>query len=174
MFWPLLPATTGRLFGYLSPDRGLNVWFLGWEAHALVHGHNPLFSPAIFAPAGVNLLENTSAPFLGVILAPVTLLLGPVASANLLMVTAMPLSATAAFVVLRKWQVWRPAAALGGLMYGFSPYMVGQSLGHLTLVFVPLPPLIAFVRIHPATKGIASRARCRSRHLAQRPVPHLA
>ena len=59
------------------------------------------------------------------------------------MVLAMPSSATAAFVVLRKWQVWGPAAALGGLVYGFSPFMVGQSLAHLGLCFVPLPPFIA-------------------------------
>ena len=54
----------------------------------------------------------------------------------------MPISATAAFVVLRKWQVWWPAAALGGLIYGFSPYMVGQGLGHVEMMFVPLPPFI--------------------------------
>ena len=28
-------------------------------------------------------------------------------------------------------------------MYGFSPYMVGQGLGHIELLFVPLPPFIA-------------------------------
>jgi peptidoglycan/LPS O-acetylase OafA/YrhL len=55
----------------------------------------------------------------------------------------MPVSATAAFVVLRRWQVWSPAAALGGLLYGFSPYMVGQSRDHIELIFVPLPPFIA-------------------------------
>ena len=59
------------------------------------------------------------------------------------MVLAMPISATAAFAVLRKWQVWGAAAALGGLVYGFSPFMVGQSTAHLELIFVPLPPFIA-------------------------------
>ena len=54
----------------------------------------------------------------------------------------MPLSATCAYSVLRRWRVWAPAAALGGMGYGFSPYMVSQALGHLDLLFVPLPPLI--------------------------------
>ncbi len=143
-FWPVLPTSSGRLFGRSTPDPGLTVWFLGWAAHALVHGQNLFFSHAIFVPKGVNLTQNTSVPLLGILVAPITLLFGPVASANLLMVLAMPLSATAAFVVLRKWHVWGSASALGGLMYGFSPYMVGQSLGHLSLVFVPLPPFIAF------------------------------
>ena len=90
-------------------------------------------------------MQNTSVPLLGIVVTPITLVFGPVSSANFLMVLAMPVSATAAFVVLRKWGVWALAAALGGLMYGFSPYMVGQSLGHLSLVFLPLPPFIALV-----------------------------
>ncbi len=57
----------------------------------------------------------------------------------------MPASATAAFVVLRKWRVWAPAAALGGLIYGFSPYAIGHNLGHVVLVFLPLPPFIVYV-----------------------------
>jgi hypothetical protein len=118
------------------------VWFLDWVPHALAHGLNPFFSNAMLVPAGVNLAQNTASPLLGLIAAPVDLLFSPVVSANLLMVLAMPVSATAAFVVLRKWQVWVPAAAIGGLIYGFSPYMVGQSLDHVELIFVPLPPLI--------------------------------
>ena len=141
-FWPVLPGSSHRLFGTGS-DSILAMWFLAWVPHALAHGLNPFFSHAIFAPKGVNLAQNTESPFLGLITTPFALFLGPVARANLLMVLAMPVSATAAFVVLRKWQVWGPAAALGGLIYGFSPYAMGENLGHLVLVFVPLPPLIA-------------------------------
>jgi hypothetical protein len=128
------------------------VWFLGWVAHALAHDQNPFLSKAILLPGGVNLAENTSMPLLGALFAPITLLFGPVVSANLLMVLAMPMSASAAFMVLRKWEVWRPAAALAGLIYGFSPYMVGESLGHLSLVFLPLPPLIALTVVSIAKK----------------------
>ena len=144
-FWPVLPGSSGRLFGQYTGDPALTAWFLGWATHALLHGQNLFFSHVILVPHGVNLMQNTSVPLLGILATPVTLIFGPVSSANLLMVLAMPLSATAAFVVLRKWQVWSPAAGLGGLVYGFSPYMVGQSLGHLSLVFVPLPPFIALV-----------------------------
>ena len=78
------------------------------------------------------------------------------------MLLAMPISATAAFSVLATWKVWKPAAAIGGLMYGFSPYMVGQALGHVELLFLPLPPLIALTvsrilqsRGSPRRTGIA-------------------
>ena len=142
-FWPLYPGTSQRLFGDDS-DFTQSVWFLDWVPHSLAHGLNPFFSNGIFVPTGVNLAANTSSPLLGLISAPLAEVLNPVGRANLLMVLAMPVSATAAFVVLRRWKVWGPAAALGGLIYGFSPYMVGQaSWGHVELLFVPLPPFIA-------------------------------
>ena len=130
--WHLIPDFSGRLFGK-GADPILAMWFLSWVPHSLAHGLNPFFSHAIFVPVGVNLAQNTQAPLLGLLTAPFAVFLGPVARANLLMILAMPASATAAFVVLRKWRVWLPAAALGGLIYGFSPYAVGQALGHVVL-----------------------------------------
>jgi len=141
-FWPDYPGISHRLFG-VDSDFAQSVWFLDWVPHALAHGLNPFFSNAIFVPSGANLTQSTSSPLLGLITAPFAQMLNPLVRANLLMVLGMPVSATAAFVVLRKWKVWVPAAAIGGLMYGFSPYMVGQGIGHVELIFVPLPPFIA-------------------------------
>jgi hypothetical protein len=141
-YWPVYPGISQRLFGS-GGDFTQTVWFLAWVPHSLAHGLNPFFSNAMYVPTGVNLAQNTSTPLLGLIAAPFAPVFSPVIRANLLMVLAMPISATAAFMVLRKWQVWVPAAALGGLVYGFSPYMVGHSIAHLGLIFVPLPPFIA-------------------------------
>ena len=140
-YGPSLPQIDHRVYSGLG-DYSLFIWFLGWAPHAVVHGLNPFFSNAMFAPTGVNLAQNTEGPLLGWLLAPVTLTAGPIAAANLLMILAMPISAIAAFVVLRKWRIWGPAAAVGGLVYGFSPYMVGQALAHPVFLFVPLPPFI--------------------------------
>ena len=140
-FWPVVPEISHHIFSTVG-DLTLTVWYLGWVPHALTHGLNPLFSNAMFAPTGVNLAQNTEAPLLGLIAAPITWAFGPLVSTNLLLVLGMPISATAAFVVLRKWEVWGPPAALGGLIYGFSPYMVGQGFAHPVLTFVPLPPFI--------------------------------
>ena len=101
----------------------------------------------MLVPNGVNLAQNTSIPLLGASVAPVTLAFVPVTSANLLMVLAMPISATAAFVVLRKMARSGPGRRTRGLMYGFSPYMVGEGLGHLSLVFVPFLPLPPFIAV---------------------------
>jgi hypothetical protein len=119
------------------------MWYLAWLPHALSAGTNPFFSHAIFEPIGLNLAQNTEAPLLGLATVPLSLFMGPIARANLLMVLAMPISASAGYFVLRKWQVWGPAAGLGGLAYGFSAYSIGHGLGHLQFIFLPFPPLIA-------------------------------
>jgi hypothetical protein len=140
--WSALGDFSSRFFGFTS-DFTMWAWFESWVPHALGHGLNPLFSSSLYVPTGVNLAQNTQSPLLGAISAPFALVLNPVARANLLVLVAMPISATAAFIVLRVWKVWLPAAALGGLIYGFSPYMVSQGVAHIFLVFVPLPPFIA-------------------------------
>jgi hypothetical protein len=119
-----------------------SVWFLAWMGHALTHGLNPFFSNSIFVPSGVNLAQNTSSPLLGLVTAPLSPVLDPIGRANLLVVLAMPLSATSAFFVFRRWRVVWPAAALGGLVFGFSPYMVDQNV---EVIFLPLVPLLASV-----------------------------
>ena len=139
---PSLFGSSDRLFG-TGADSILATWYLGWVPHALHNGVNPLFSHSIFAPKGVNLAQNTESPFLGLLSTPLALFAGPVARANILIVLAMPISAASAFLVLLRWRVWVPAAAIGGLIYGFSPYALGHLRGHLVLVFTPIPPLIA-------------------------------
>ena len=117
---------------------------MAWIHYALLHGLNPFFSHAMFVPGGLNLGMNTATPLLGFVTTPLAPFLGPVAILNLIAVAAMPISAIAAFFVLRKWKVWLPAAAIGGLVYGFGPNTVGQNLDlHIYLTFIPLPPLIA-------------------------------
>jgi len=126
----------------LGGDQFANVWFLRWTPFALLHGHNPLFTTYANYPFGVNLVTNTSAPFLGVLGMPVTLLFGSIATFNVLSTVAVAGSATAGYAFARRWTTWRPSAWVAGLLYGFSPYVMGQSSGHLNLTFVVLPPLI--------------------------------
>ena len=141
-YWSVLSDSSGRLVSQTYDDPSQMVWFFGWTAHALATGHNPFFSSAVNVPYGVNVAQLTSMPLLGVLFAPLTLLAGPVVSVNVLFALAMPLSAASAYVVLRRWKIWAPAAALGGLAFGFSPSMVNEGGQHLNLVFLPLVPLM--------------------------------
>ena len=142
---------TGRL--WIDPahrmqagDRGdvdLFAWFVQYAATAVSHGQLPaLFTTAMNAPVGVNLMWNTSFLLPGVLLSPVTLLWGPQVSLTVALTLGFAGSAASLFWLLRRWGASLGAAALGGAVYGFSPALVTTGLGHYHLQFAVLPPLI--------------------------------
>ncbi|MBO0706840.1 MAG: hypothetical protein J2P44_00650 [Candidatus Dormibacteraeota bacterium] len=129
----------------IGDDPMQHIWFISWVPFALGHGQNPFFSDYLQHPAGVNLLWNTSIPLLGLVLWPVTATWGPVVAYNLMITLAPAFSAWAAFLLFRRFVSSSLGAWLGGLLYGFSPYVVAQSLGHPAVSNVYLPPLIMLV-----------------------------
>ena len=138
-------------------DTFLDSWFLSFAPQAIAHLHNPFFSDYANYPFGVNTLANSSELLLGLLVTPITVLLGPIFSFNVLITLAPVVSALGAYLFLKRFVSWRPAAYLGSLLYGFSPFMVGHlSAGHLNLVFVPLPPLI-FLTLHTTLVTSPSR-----------------
>ena len=123
-------------------DTSLFTWFLEWPAYALSHGINPLYSTYLFHPGGVNLLSNTAEVGLGIALAPVTWLFGPIATLNVALTLSPALSAFTMYVLLRRWVSWAPAAFVGGFLYGFSPFVViSLTDAHLMLGMAAMPPL---------------------------------
>ena len=122
-------------------DSAFVMWFLGWTPFAATHGHDLFFTDWLFHPAGVNTLWNVSLPLPGLLAGPITQHWGAVATYNVLVVVAFAGSALSAYLVLRRWARWPPAAFAGGLLYGYSPYMIGQGIGHLHMVLLPLVPL---------------------------------
>jgi hypothetical protein len=135
------PAST-----FVAPNAGdanLFAWYLRYAATAISHGHLPaLVTTAMNAPTGVNLMWNTSLLLPGVLLTPVTLLLGPQVSLTILTTAGFAGSATAMFWVLRRWRVGAVGSALAGAVYGFSPALVHSAVGHYNLQLAVLPPLI--------------------------------
>src|SRR3989441_2550709 len=131
-------------------DPQLAIWFLRWQGFALAHGHNLLFTTYLDAPDGVNLMWNTTAPLLGVALAPLTLTLGGVFAYNLAETLGLASSAMAAFVMIRRYvratdTIGTVAALVGGALYGFSPYMAAHALGHPPAVTLFTAPLMLLV-----------------------------
>ena len=143
-FTPGGPSSTALGVG---GDPQLAIWFLRWQGFALAHGHNLVFTTYLDAPQGVNLMWNTTAPLMGVILAPVTLTLGGIFAYNLAETLGLAVSALAAFVMIRRYvratdTIGTIAALIGGALYGFSPYMVAHGLGHPPAVTLFTPPLM--------------------------------
>ena len=138
----VFPANPHLLFTDAGGDVAQETWFLQWTSFAVLHAHNPFLTNFVEYPRGANLAQNTTMPLLGILAAPISWITGPVGAANLMFWLAPTASASSGYFVLRRCVRRAPAAFVGGLFYGFSPYMVAQAIGHLNLLFVPLPPLI--------------------------------
>ncbi|WP_131784523.1 hypothetical protein [Protofrankia symbiont of Coriaria ruscifolia] len=126
---------------YGGGDAVLFSWYLGWIPYALAHGLNPFVTQLLNVPDGVNIMWSTGVPLLGVLAAPITVLAGPLVAFQVLTTLAPALSGWAMFLAMRRWTAALPAT-VAGLLYGFSPYMIGASYGHLHLSFVPFPPIL--------------------------------
>jgi len=145
-------------------DPALEMWWLQWLPWAIVHGHNPLYTNALYAgQGGVNALANTSALFPGLVVSPVTLLFGSVAGFNVAVTLAPAASAWCMFLFARKVTRFVPAQVAAGLVWGFSPFVFDNlSLGHLFVAVGCFPPLVALIvhdlliehRRRPLTNGV--------------------
>ena len=144
-YWPASLLSSTRLVGGGIGDSAGQVNAMSWTPYAISHGLNLFFTNVMNYPEGFNLASNAFFPLIGIIAWPITATLGSIPAVNFGFVLAFVASATAMFVVL--WQITRflPGAFLGGLLYGFSPYMVGQGLGHLAILFQPIPPIVLFL-----------------------------
>jgi hypothetical protein len=128
-----IDGPTNHLLSGTGGDGGQFIWFLKWIPYALIHGLNPNQSLYLNMPHGITLASLTSMPVLALLVAPITLLFGPILSYNLLLVLAIFGSSVATFFVAKRWVSWWFARFIAGLLFGFSPYVVGQSTGHIFL-----------------------------------------
>ncbi|MEH1164531.1 hypothetical protein V6V47_03995 [Micromonospora sp. CPCC 205539] len=148
-----------RLF-HQAGDQVLFEWMLAHAAHAVVEGENPLYSTALNAPDGVNLMANTSVLGLGVPLTPVTLLFGSQAAFCVAVVCCLAGTATAWYALLRRRLVTaRSAAAVGGLICGFAPGMIAQAGAHLHVAAQFLVPAILALVFRPDKGSTEERRR---------------
>lgn len=130
-------------------DPAEEVWWLGWVPWAIGHGHNPFFTNAMYAgTGGVNSLTNVSIIFPALLLSPVTLLFGPVASFNVIGTLSPVISGYCMFLFARKFTRRHLPAFLAALLWAFSPsVLVWLPLGHLGDVlgfFFPLALLLLY------------------------------
>lgn len=121
-------------------DNYLHAWFL-WEfARALAHGQNPFHTNLILYPIGANLTWATTDILGQIIAVPFSLLLGPIITYNLSLVLQLALGAFFARMLCLRVSGSAVAATIGGIVFGFSPFLLAHALGHLSLITTfPLP-----------------------------------
>jgi hypothetical protein len=133
---------TRELIGF-GADPAIFVWSFAWWPHAILDGHNPLDADVLWAPDGINLSWVTTVPLISLLYSPLTLIAGPELAYNVAAVLAPALAATTCFLLCRYLTGTFWPSLAGGFAFGFSAYMVGQTLGHVHLTNVFLIPLIA-------------------------------
>jgi hypothetical protein len=124
----------------MGTDPTESMWFLRWWPYAIQNSLNPFFTKLVWAPRGTSLAWATSIPLPAFAVIPITLSFGPIAAYNVLCLAAPVLAAFTAYLLCKyiTGSFW--PSVLGGFIFGFSPYMLGQLLSHLDLVMVfPIP-----------------------------------
>jgi hypothetical protein len=138
----LSPST--RYIG-VGGDPLQTMWFLTWTPHALTHLQNPWLSDVMNYPQGFSLVWNGAQFFSALVLWPVTALAGPMVSYNALVTLSFVASAGCAYAAIKRFVPNTMSAAAGGLVYGFSPFMIAAARGHTHLLLAFVPPLMLLV-----------------------------
>ncbi len=138
--WPLATdLPTGRLPS--SRDTASYVWGFWWMAHQVTHLANPWFTSQMAAPVGVQLGFHTLMPLPGLLLTPVTLIFGPSASYNLLVLITPGLLCYAMYRAARLWLPSATGAIAAGAFFGLSAMLTQQDWYHVNIalgsVFLP-------------------------------------
>jgi hypothetical protein len=144
-FGVAVAAHPGRDWVGTGTDPQIFVWSLAWWPHAVLHGESPFVTHAVWPTVGLDLAWVSSIPGLAAALMPVTLAAGPVAAYDVAAVLLPALAAWTAFLLCRHVtrRLW--PSLLGGYLFGFSSYELGQLEGHMHMSAVFLVPLAALL-----------------------------
>lgn len=138
----LLPGSLhpgAALLGYPG-DTFQHAWFLWHFARAMAHGRNPFVTDLIFYPNRVNLAWSTTVPIASTLALPLSLTSGPIVAYNVSLLLQLALAGFFAYLLCLRICGNRAAAAIGGVCFGFSPFLMAEALGHLSLVTAfPIP-----------------------------------
>lgn len=140
-----LPGSLSLNSGLLGDpgDNFQHAWFLWHFARALLHGHNPFYTRLMFYPTRANLAWSTTDPLAGFLALPLSIFAGPVIAYNFSLVLQLALAAFCARLFCLRISRNEVAAFIGGMVFGFSPYLMAQGLQHLSLVTAFPIPLFA-------------------------------
>jgi hypothetical protein len=143
-FWVRAPQDA--VVGSYGADQGFFAWSLVHWVEVLAGSQAPFLTDRIDAPQGFNLAWATTIPGPALVAAPLTALAGPLWSYNALALAAPALAAWTAYLLCRHLTRDAVAAIVGGWTFGFSSYLLGETLNHLNLALVwPLPLIVLVV-----------------------------
>jgi len=127
--FPVILHFGDDIYGFPGDATG-GVTQYWWWGYALVHGRSIFDNTLEGVPLGS---EWSNIPFVVlplIVFTPLSALIGPVASYNLLILSGFPLTAWATFLLVRRLGFANLASAFAGLAFAFSPYHIEKAMGH--------------------------------------------
>jgi hypothetical protein len=151
--------------GRLNTDDGRwSIWVVSWVAYALTTDPAGLYQANIFYPERNALAFSEANLVAGAIGAPVWALTGnPYLTHNVVALLSFVIAAAGAYYLVRYLTGHRGAAAVGGVLYAFCPFVFART-AHIQLLLTGGIPfcLLAFHRLvdrvtvrHAVTLGVA-------------------
>jgi hypothetical protein len=138
--WPRATYLAGRLPS--SRDSASYVWGFWWVARQATHLTSLWSTGHMAAPVGINLGFHTLMPLPGLLMTPVTIVFGPSASYNLMVIAVPGLLCYAMYRAARLWLPSQTGAIAAGAFYGLSAMFSQQDWYHLNIaagaLFLPM------------------------------------
>ena len=132
-----------------------NMWSL---PRALLAGHNPFHTQAVFHPLGANLGFDTILAPVNVLSWPVQRLLGLAVAANLAQLSAVVLSGLGAYLLALQAGATPGPAFVAGAAFAFTPYRLSHIAPHFNLNHTELLPFGVLVLLRLYERPTRGRA----------------
>jgi hypothetical protein len=143
---PILSQFDQRYLGDGYWDSKFYQWAIGWMHWSVAHHADPLYTHKIFTPDGTSLVWSAFAPAGGLAMYPIRSLFGSLVATNVLLLLSSALACWGAYLVCNRITHAFWPSLMGGYLFGFSQYMVGQLHGHVNLVLIfPVPIAVYLV-----------------------------
>jgi hypothetical protein len=128
--FPLILKMSTSIYGHPG-DASAAIWYFWWRKFAFLNGLSPENIKFIGAPFGVdwsNIPQLPGMTYPGLLL---SLLTNEIFANNLLVLLSFPIAGMTMYYLVKHITGDKKASAIAGLIYGFCPYHLAHSLGHL-------------------------------------------
>jgi hypothetical protein len=142
-----------HLAGFGLGDNAICLWNFWWMRRALASGLDFFQTNYLFVPVGVNLTLHTHTAFSALVGATVLRAASVTTALNVTLVMSLWLNAFAAYLLAFRLTGHRSASVIGGMVFGFSPYLAAHLNGHFNLTTAWTIPLFVVALLGGGLRG---------------------
>ncbi len=125
MTWPVAAHPGTHLPGG-SVDLWSHQWTFWWIKRCFENRQNPFYTSLLFHPVGVSLANHNIAWINIALWLPLQAIVGSTTAYSLIFMAVFALNGFAVFLLAHRVTSSLPAAFIGGLVYGFWPYILSH------------------------------------------------